>query len=198
MFHCRCRALTELGEPFYFSAKDVPVKVYPDIFILAARPGTPLLKASSMCRAMDHMQLAEGDRVLIDGKKYTLTYHKGFSFKSDSGIIIPSNTVTSYQLLYLDSGGKSKLQFKYRGRVFQLPSLFGCIDDKAVLSITKDLADPEEIQISAGFTYNREKVFYGDVIEGGEVIMWHGRPCICKEGSYVEMPTGNLLGGVGD
>lgn len=198
MFHCRCRALTELGEPFYFSAKDVPVKVYPDIFILAACPGTPLLKVSSMCRAMDHAQLAEGDRVLIEGKKYTLVYHKGFNFVSDSGIIIPSHIVSHYQLLYLDSGSKSKLQFKHGDRVFQLPSLFGCMGDKAVISVSPEPVDPAEIQISAGFIYKKEKVFYGDVVEGNEVIMWHGRPCVCKEGSYVEIPTGNLLGGVED
>lgn len=42
MYHCRFRALTELGDPFYFSVADVPVKVYPDMFILAARSGTHL------------------------------------------------------------------------------------------------------------------------------------------------------------
>ena len=66
MYHCRFRALTELGDPFYFSVADVPVKVYPDMFILAARSGTPILRASTIGRAMDHMQLAEGDQVLID------------------------------------------------------------------------------------------------------------------------------------
>ena len=40
MYHCRFRALTELGDPFYFSVADVPVKVYPDMFILAARSGS--------------------------------------------------------------------------------------------------------------------------------------------------------------
>ena len=68
MYHCRFRALTELGDPFYFSVADVPVKVYPDMFILAARSGTPILRASTIGRAMDHMQLAEGDQVLIDGR----------------------------------------------------------------------------------------------------------------------------------
>ena len=198
MFQCRCRALTELGEPFYFSVKDIPVKVYPDMFILAACPGTPLLQLPTLCRAMDHVPLAEGDCVLINGKKYTLTYYKGFNFKSDSGIIIPSHNVDSYELVALNVGAKSKLQFKYRGHVFQLPSIFGCVDGKAVLSISKELAEPDEIQVSAGFTYSKEKVFYGDVIEGGEVVMWRGRPCIRKEGLYVEIPSGNLLGGVED
>lgn len=195
MFHCRCRALTELGEPFYFSAEDVPVQVYPDAFILAARPGTPLLKVSSIGRAMDHEQLAEGDKVLIGGKEYTLTYYRGFSFKSDNGITIPSHLVTSYQLASINKGVKSKLQFKYNEHVFQLPSILGCSEGSAVLSVCKELVNPKYIQISAGFLYNRKRVFYGDSVEGLEVIMWRGRPCVCKEGMYVEVPTGNYLGG---
>ena len=84
MYHCRFRALTELGDPFYFSVADVPVKVYPDMFILAARSGTPILRASTIGRAMDHMQLAEGDQVLIDGKRYIL----GITAGSPSGAIV--------------------------------------------------------------------------------------------------------------
>lgn len=196
MYHCRFRALTELGDPFYFSVADVPVKVYPDMFILAARSGTPILRASTIGRAMDHMQLAEGDQVLIDGKRYILGYHRGFTFRGDSGIIIPSNAVESYKLMQMDIGEKSKFQFKYRDSVFQLPSLFGCVEGKAVLSIGCMRADPQDIQVSAGFTCNKKKIFYGDILDGGEVIMWRGRPCVQREGYYVEMPTGNLLGGV--
>lgn len=198
MYHCRCRALTELGDPIYFSARDIPVKVFQNSFTLAARPGTPLLQVATLCRAMDHLPLAEGDTVLIEGKKYAVTYHRGFTFKSESGVIIPAHAVSSYELLCVDAGVKSKLQFKYRDHVFQLPSFFGCVDGKAVLSTSLELVEPDQIQVSAGFTYNKEKVFYGDTINGGEVIMWRGRPCIRKEGAYVEVPTGNLLGGVGD
>lgn len=198
MYHCKLRALTELGEPFYFSASDVPVSVYPDMFILAACPGTPILRTSTIGRAMDNLSLAEGDQVLVDGRKYTLGYHRGFVFIGGSGILIPSNAVNSYELIQLDIGAKSKFQFKYRDSVFPLSSLFGCTGDKAVLAVGCMQVDPQDIQVSAGFTYNKKKVFYGDILEGSEVIMWHGRPCIKKEGCYVEVPTGNLLGGVED
>lgn len=196
MFHCRLRALTLDKKPFYFTARDVPVKVYSDVFTLANRPGTPLLEISSLCRAMDHLPLAEGDKVLIGGTEYQVSYYRGFDFRSDNKVVIPSNLVDTYSLVSMGDGSSSKIQFKYHDCVFQLPSFFGCLDGRAVISASTELADVDELQISAGFSHKKRKIFFGDMVDGKEVLMWRGRPCVLQEGKYVEMPTGNLLGGV--
>lgn len=195
MYHCRCRALTKGHEPVYFTVKDVPVRVYPDIFTLASRPGTPLLQIGSVCRAMDHVDLGEGDRVLIDGLPYTVSYYRGFLFKGEHGTTLPSNVVDRYTLITQGNSRAAKLQFKYGEHVFQLFSFLGCMNGKAVLSVNRESVDPGDIQVSAGFNLNKKRVFYGDCLDGAEIIMWRGRPCILKGGVHVEVPTGQLLGG---
>lgn len=198
MYHCRYRALTENGAPFYFTVQDVPVIVYPNLFLLANRPNTPLLKIDSMCLVMDHLPLAEGDTVRIGGREYVVTYTMGFMFVGKGGDRIPSNVVTSYQLMRVGTTCKAKPLFKYQDMIFKLPAFCGCADGKAVLSFYRELVEIDKIKVSAGITYKKQKIFFGDAFKGGEVIMWKGRPCVLREEGYIEFPTNIFLGGVGE
>lgn len=198
MYQCKCRALTKDGKPVFFTTRDVPVQIYPDSFILANRPNSPVLTVASMCRAMDHLPVAEGDIVLIDGIQYTTSYNKGFFFVGQSGVRVHPNLVSEYTLVSIGENPKHRLLFKHKEHIFQLPSFLGCMDGKVVLSISKEPVDVDSIQVSVGLLHQKRKLFYGDVIDGAEVIMWRGRPCVRREEGYVEVPTGNLLGGVAE
>lgn len=195
MFHCRCRALTDRGEPIFFYAKDVPVCVDAEHFILANRPGLPLLRTATFSRAMDTVPLAEGDLVKIGGKEYTLVYHRGFCFRSSDHTYINSDAVSRHHLLERSKERPTKLQFKCRDTIFQLPAILGCVDGKAVIAGIGAGVDPEEIQISAGFTASKRKLFYGDEFNGGELIMKKGRPCVYENGTYIEAPSGRIFWG---
>ena len=195
MYHCRCKALTKSGEPYFFTAADIPVKVSPDYFTLANRPGSPLLTVSSLSRAMDHLDLGDGDEVTIDGRPYVVSYYRGFIFQGKSGIIIPSNHVSQCTLTKVGQPSKSRVQFKYNGRIFRLQCFLGSYEGKAVIAGVRELVDPKAIQVSASITLNKRQIFFSDDVDGSEVILWHGRPCIKKEEGYVEIPTGILLRG---
>lgn len=194
MFHCELRALTDRGEPVYFQASDVPVCIDSEHFILANREDFPLLRTETLCRAMKSEPLAEGDLISIAGREYLVTYYKGFSFKAEDGTFLTSDLVKSYTVLQRGVGEISKLQFKYRDTVFQLQSIVGCVDGEAVLTVCKEPVDPSELQVSAGFTSSRRKLFYGDKLSDGELVMWCGRPCVWRDGHYVEVPTGRIIG----
>ena len=198
MFHCKCRALTQDGVPVYFTVQDVPVRVYADKFVLARRPNSPILELRTVCRMMDHLPLGEGDVVDVQGHQYTVSYYRVFRLVGTSGQLLPSNVVESYKLLSIGTTSCSKLQFRYGECVFQIPSILGCIGDKVVLAGCRVPVDVEAIQVGAGFLRGKRKVFYGDIVDGHEVIMWRGRTCLHKEEGYLDLTNSTLIGGVYD
>lgn len=195
MSSCRLRGITPYGQVYYFVPGDIPVRVYEDRFILARNPEVPAMLVNTVCRVMDHMDVGEGDVVEIDGTNYTVSYVKGFILTSESGVIIPSNRIETCGIISVCDTPCTKLQFRAGGVTFRIQAFLGCYGNKAVISHVPKLCDIDEIRIGAGFVYQKQKVFYGDTVEGYEVVMWHGRPCLATEQGYVELPTKQLLKG---
>lgn len=196
MFACRLRAIDINGRPVIFTPADVPVRTHEELFVLANNLVCPLLQLNTVVRMMDHLDLGEGDKIKSGGVIYTVSYNRGFALISQSGVIIHANAFDSpYEVLSVGRGPAPKFQFKSNGISFSLSAFLGMYAGKAVIAHVPHLCDIDSIQLSAGFTYQRQKLCYGDIVDGSEVIMWHGRPCIQTAEGIVELPTRILLKG---
>ena len=189
----RLRALTRTGEPYIFEPADVPVRIWEDAFILARRPNSPILRLSSLVRMMDHMDVGEGDRVLIDGQEYTARYYRGFYFEDADGNKIPSNNVTQCKVFSLGTETMSRIQFRTRTGAFQLSAILGYVNGKVYTAHDRIAFQPEELKVSAGFVYQGQKLCYGDKVDGVPLSMLRGRPVIAVYGGYLEIPDHKLI-----
>lgn len=195
MSSCRLRALTPYGMSYIFTVDRIPVRVYEDRFILARDPQAPAMLLNTVCRVMDHMDVGEGDKVLIGNEKYTVSYVKGFQFNGEQGTVIPSHLVSECEVLNVGRGPGSKIQFKSPGASFRIQAFLGCFEDKVVIAHDVQPRNIDEIKLNAGFVYHKQKLFFGDIVDGYELQLWRGRPCICREGEYIELPSHILLKG---
>ncbi len=190
----RLRAITRAGEPFLFKPTDVPVCIWEDAFILARRPGTPILRTNSIVRVMDDRDVGEGDVVMIDHQEYTVGYFQGFYYENGSGTRIPSNLVSQCQVFSVGTRSRSRIQFKSSKCAFQMLAFMGWYSGRVITAHDPAPFAPEELQISVGLVYLRQKLYYGDLVDGHPVIMWHGRPCILTDEGYLELPSRKIIG----
>ena len=191
---CRLRAISETGTPVIFTVDSVPVRITEDKFILANRPDSPILYINSTVRVMDNMDVGEGDTVRIGDKVCTVQYVRGFQFVSESGATFPSNTVKSCELLDVGMKSVSAVQFHSPNAAFRLRAFLGMYNGKVVTAHDPIPCASSMIRVSAGFVYQRQKVCYGDEVDGHTLIMWRGRPCIRTREGFIEIPTHFYLG----
>lgn len=190
----KLRALTKDGTKFTFEPKDLPVRIWEDSFILSNVKDSPVLLLNSVVRLMDHMDVGEGDTVLIDNQKYTVQYSKGFQFIGESGYIIPSNLVSECTVLSIGKEPTSVLKFHVNGVTFQVSSFLGMYEKNAISSHNEEPFSLNDIRVGAGFNYQCHMLCYGDEVEGYPLEMWHGRPCIKTSIGYVEIPSHAVIG----
>lgn len=190
----RLRAVDRRGRPHIFVPQDVPVRTFDDLFILANVPGSPAMRVGSVVRVMDHMDVGEGDHVMIDGDEYTAHYRGGFYFSSDRGVVIRSNHVSSCEVLSIGDRTESRIQFRSPNKAFRLQSFLGCYNGRILCSHDHVPFAPEELQLSADVRIQQRKLYFGDDVDGHVLMMYRGRPCVCVDGAYIEVPSNVLLG----
>lgn len=189
----RLRAVDRKGKPHIFVPQDVPVRTFDDLFILANVSGSPAMRVDSVVRMMDHMDVGEGDHVLIYGAEYTAHYRGGFYFSSDDGVIVRSNQVSSCEVLSIGDKTESRIQFRSPSKAFRIQSFLGCYNGRILCSHDPVPFAPEELRLSADVHQQQRKLYYGDDVDGHTLIMYRGRPCIYVDGSYIEVPSNVLL-----
>lgn len=190
---CRLRALDRDFQPHIFLPSDIPVLIWENEFILAQRLDAPPMRLDTIVRMMDHLDVGEGDVVWYNKDVYTVEYSRGFQLCNSSGIVIPSNQVEACDILAYGQKTTSVIQLKNNEQAFRINSLLGVFEGKAFAAHCMKPFDPLELKMSAGFVYMSKKVCYGDIVDGHELIMWRGRPCIVINGAHVEIPTRILL-----
>lgn len=191
---CRLRALDKRGNPHIFTTMDVPVRVWEDSFILANVKDSPVLLIDSVVRMMDHLDVGEGDMVLYHGRQCTVSYNRGFQLTNDKGTVHPSNQVMACELLSIGDKTMSPICFQSKNATFRIRAFLGVFDGNVVTAHDPLPCRPSDVRLSADFVYQRQKLYYGDLVEGHPLIMWRGRPCIQSDGGYVEIPTHFYLG----
>lgn len=191
---CRLRAVDRLGAPHIFTIADVPVRIWEDAFILANVPNSPTLLLDSVVRVMDNMDIGEGDTVLYGDQVCAVSYNRGFIFTTESGIVYPSNQVLSCKVLTIGTRTASVIRFRSPNEAFRMRAIFGMYNGRIITAHDAAPCAVEDIRLSAGFVYQKNRVCYGDTVDGYTLIMWKGRPCIQTEEGYVEIPTHFYLG----
>lgn len=194
MKSCRLRATDRAGNPIIFLPEDVPVRIWEDAFILARVQNSPTLVLDSLVRVMDHMDVGEGDLVLYEGQEYKVTYSRGFQLVNQTGTIIPSNLISNCKVLSVGNKTISGIQFRTDTSAFRIHAFLGIYEGKMVCAHDRKPFTEEQLRVSAGFVYQRQKLCYGDIVEGKVLTMWRGRPCIHTEDGYVELPSHVLIG----
>ncbi len=190
----RLRAITRAGEPYLFEPADVPVCIWEDAFILARRPGSPILRTDSVVRVMDDRDVGEGDIVQIDHQEYTVGYFQGFYYEGIDGSRTSSNLVSQCRVFSVGTRSRSRIQFKSSKCAFQMLAFMGWYGNKIITAHDPAPFVPEELQMSVGLGYLGQKLYYGDLVDGKPVLMWHGRPCILTDEGYLELPSHKIIG----
>jgi len=195
MYTCRCRALTSSGTPVYFTAAELPVCVNTEQFTLANCPSSPLLRLSTITRVLDDSDLGEGDTILVNGTCMRLYYAGGFFLSDIVGRMQEIPEDLTYKLLSIGDSSGAKLRFKYKDYVFPIQSFLGRIGNKGVLAAYPEYIDPKLLQISTGVTYQRQRLFFGDQLEEGEVVMRHGSVGVQIGDDFFAIRKGKIVGG---
>lgn len=171
------------------------MRIWEDSFILANKPNSPILTLGSVVRVMDNMDVGEGDRVLLeDGVEYLVEYVRGFQFVAQDKEPIHSDQVPTCKVLSVGQESKSNIRFRSPSCAFRLPAFLGVFNGKIICAHDPKAFSVEDLQLSAGFNSQGSGVYFGDLIDGKPLIMWHGRPCVLDNGTYVEIPSGKFIG----
>ena len=194
MFQCLCRALTDSGEVVVFTPADVPVRLYSKYFALTRRPNSPLLRVDTLTRALDESGVGEGDTIEWQGRVWTVLYECGFVLMSDDGIKVPAQMCRHYTLVHTNPSTDVRITCKFENWNFALLNFCGHIEGLALAAGCPKYIDPERVQVSTGCKCQKAQVFFGETLDGGEVILQAGRICIKKADGVYDLATKLYLG----
>lgn len=188
MPHCNMAAESIDGNIISFTIQDVPVVIDENHFVLAARSGSELLKYCSIRRMMDHLRLGENDVVEIDASAYTVGYQGGFYLSNEEGVRITSDLISNYKVLEHGKSGAHRILFSAYGHVFDIRNILGTHEGRVAIAGVRQLINPEDMQMSAGFRLNGDRVFFDD-----HITLWKGRPCMMLKEGALEVPSWRIL-----
>lgn len=176
-----------------------------DLFMLMNRPGTPFLYYSSIMRGMDIPNIFEGDIIEIKGEAYVVCYNSGFyaiSLNTTQSIkSIKLRDCTGYKVVsntYLKKDIKiekvAKLGLKFRGITFSYNDIYGRYGDCLLINSNDGMLIPiREVQQEARVTYKGRKLYFGDFVDDGEVLLYKGQCCLKKGQRYYNIKNGGII-----
>ena len=184
------KAKTLSGDWFEFSIADIPCYINENEFILLRRVNSPILRAGLVLRGCDLPGVFEGDVLLHEGIEYTVHYHCGFVCKDAD-----KNNKYLYELKGYEKLGNivdmencaynfpKKIYYKYRDVPIFPRSIKGATADKVIIEgfgVTSHFN--EEVRQEARLSYERKKLYFGDLVEGYPLELYYGRPVIKHDG----------------
>ena len=194
-------AETLTGDRYVFSLNDVPVMLDDTQFVLMAKPNSPILLINTVITGMDIDGLFEGS-IISDGKdEYVVSFKRGFAaMRADRTV----KKLTEFPMI-LNTGTfaekehaarpmcRQRILYKTNDMQFQIKDLIGIMDNNLVIRENYTKVCVEDIQQYAGISYNGNKVFFGDIIEGSPVHMYKGRICIMKDGKHFDLADNTFI-----
>lgn len=195
------RASTLTNEFLTFTLNDIPLRYDDTHLALIAKPGTPLLDATSIVRGDPETNLFEGDIVSSDNHTYVICYERGFYAIDSDHAVRYLYTLNSPKVIgnYWTDGfpvkvTKSKRQlFKYEDKIFRIMDIIGDYGSHILIRSNTNPIDPNLCKQEACLSYNKTRVFLGDTIEDSVVELTGGRICINKDGKYYDLSTKHYL-----
>lgn len=219
MLNYAFKALSKSGkEMVIFKLEDGPCPIDSNYFMLAGRPGTPLLRYDSIMMGSDLNGVFSGDIVEYKGKEYCVSYNRGFALRSMDGdeiirfhqLDINSMKVIGHELLdnrgfyfenikpkfkYIDSEYAKAKRLKSNEIMWGFKSFFGTIDNKLIVNVygVKLLIPCNSIQQYTGFSYQGKPVYFNDSIKGSPVYMKSGRVYITQDGMRMDLRLSGVI-----
>lgn len=197
------KALTHNKDWFEFSMADLPTLFTPNEFVLLNRPNTPRLLFKSIRRGDSESGLFEGDIIEMDGREWLICYERGFYAIDSNYIIKHLYTLRDFKVLGTCSEIKSpvpinfrtKHLFSYDGNIFRLNDIIGAYEGKLLLRSLSEPVDVSLIKQECCVTYNGSRVYLGDELDIGTVVLRGGRITVSKEDKIIDIVTGEELYG---
>lgn len=179
-------AFTKDGKFFAFKLSDVPINIDHQHFILANKENTPILKLGLCRRGCDIPDVYEGDILNCDGEEHVLQYQRGFILLNENrrrrylwefdNFKVVGNIYDTEWAFSINCA--KSVRYRYNNTLLYPKSFAGYYKGKILLEGTNTKVSPRFIQQEACFTYEGEKIFFGDLIEGYPVELYYGRPVI--------------------
>ena len=187
------KAQTRTGEWYEL---DVPCLVNEEEFLLLRKPDSPILKFGKFIRGCDIPGIFEGDVLLCDGVEYTVLYHRGFILKDADKNVKYLYELKNYEKLRnivgddnCDYNFPKKIYFKYRGLQIYPHSIKGATQDRVIIDGVGATFHFEEIGQEARLSYERKKLYFGDLVQGYPLELYYGRPVIKRDNDIYDIVT---------
>lgn len=190
------KARTRKGDWYEFTVLDVPCFINDNEFILLRKWNSPILKAGQLLRGCDLPGIFEGDKLLYEGIEYTVIYRRGFLCKDSD-----NNTKYLYEMQGFEKLGNivddedctysfpKKIYYKYRESNIFPRSIKGATADKVIIDGLGVTYHFEEVRQEARLSYERKKLYFGDLVSGYPLELYYGRPVIKHDGIIFDIIT---------
>lgn len=191
MTNCRFRAFTADGKPVFFTLEDGPMRESRDTIKLCMRPEVGDLLNSTIVRAMDSCDLAEGDQVMVGGEPATIVYRGGFCCCSKrSGISTPITVYKEVTLVkQVTPADPAPITLLYDTEHFTIPDIKYCGPKGIRIKRLRKNIPIDEVYVDAGRSYEGHPVYFGKPTGLGTPIMRKGRVCWDGTPTYLENLT---------
>ncbi|MDR1523223.1 MAG: hypothetical protein LBS29_04665 [Endomicrobium sp.] len=185
LFSYRFRAQAITGEYVIFTLGDIPVRITPDAFILAAKPNSLILKLNTIVCGADMLDLFEGDVVRIKDNLYTVRYMRGFSLIRNDRFVLYYNQLNDFTIVKRNSFKKYNVVFKINKDYFTFSDIIGVKDGYLLTANIKTPIDILSVQQDTRTSINKKRLYFGNDYNENVLFMKYGRIVVeVKNGVY--------------
>ena len=186
------RATTTEGKSYSFDIRAVPTVIDTDRFILMHKVGSPILLTDTICLGADINGVYEGT-VLRDanGIEYTVSYKRGFAAMDSNRVAHKLHDITPFTVLgengNISTSCRARVLYKYEDIYFQITDILGVVEDKIIIKNNRVAINFDLVKQFAGLKVDNKRVFLGDEIDDGIVVMHLGRICLYANNKYIDL-----------
>lgn len=202
------RGVTKVGGFEFFTLRDCPAIINKTDLVLSAKPGSYLIWKNSVMRGFTatKQEVYECDLVKINGKIVgNIIYHKGFRLLTKEGKLIPFDELSDYEIIKPNPKAvnsmikkfgdlRTPLRFKFKDAIISMQAFIAPHGDKGI-SVSSENIDSiviENVDDIADITgyidpFTEKVIAYGDMYNGGKVILKQGVPHIMVNGEVKKL-----------
>lgn len=185
-------AKTSNGALYRFSLSDVPVCIDEHHFALLNKENSPLLLINTLVAGMDIPDLYEGTIIKSDNKLYTISFKRGFAAMDNfRNVFKLSDISTPYtiegEVASFEGLCRQRISYRHKDTNFQIKDIIGIVNGNLIIKEYYTRIPLNEVQQFAGTSYKGSKVYFGDKLDGGTVVMHKGRVCIYDGATYLDI-----------
>lgn len=195
------KTLTTNGDWFTFSMEDLPVLLDDEHFALFGQSKSPWLRIDSIRRGDPEYGLYEGEVLSMDGENWLVCYERGFYVISESYVIRYLDDLSDYQVIgnvpnikiNVPVSFRANHLFKVKDNIFRIQDVVGAFNGKLLLRPVNTPVDVTDVQQECCATYEGKRVYLGDILDGAELKLYHGRLARMTNAGAIDITTGRAV-----